>query len=423
MTGSIPAEFGFAFAALPFSLLFTRIMITLAQKRQWVARPKADRWHQKPTALYGGVAMAFAFFLGCIPLLFTNSLWKQFDVVGLLLGCLTIFLVGLKDDVKALNPLVKLLGQVMSVTPFLVGLLLAHSSLTLILSLPVLFIWMVILTNSFNLLDNMDGLSAGTSAIIGSVLAVFAALHGLWNFSMLSVLIALSAVGFLWFNFRPKEGAKIFMGDCGSMLLGYTLSGLSVLSVLALPLKFNTTFLFPLLLMALPIFDTTLVIICRKKEGRAISQGGKDHASHRLVYAGKSEKQAVGWLYLLSFVAGGAGILSEIIGNIWLGMVFGVIAFFGLIRLGNYLDNQTYVKAGLSVLRTILDEPYLSTDPNHQGLLLHSVYHQPNGWDHVPQGRKVACGESCMWGDYHLREAALLVERMAKGKPYLKFWP
>lgn len=95
----------------------------------------------------------------------------------------------------------------------------------------------------------------------------------------------------------------------------------------------------------------------------------------------------------------------------------------GLIRLGNYLDNQTYVKAGLSVLRTILDEPYLSTDPNHQGLLLHSVYHQPNGWDHVPQGRKVACGESCMWGDYHLREAALLVERMAKGKPYLKFWP
>jgi hypothetical protein len=94
----------------------------------------------------------------------------------------------------------------------------------------------------------------------------------------------------------------------------------------------------------------------------------------------------------------------------------------GLIRLGNYLDNQTYVKAGLSVLRTLLAEPYLSTDPKHQGLLLHSVYHRPNGWDHVPAGQKVPCGESCMWGDYHLRELALLVERMAKGKEYLKFW-
>jgi unsaturated chondroitin disaccharide hydrolase len=94
----------------------------------------------------------------------------------------------------------------------------------------------------------------------------------------------------------------------------------------------------------------------------------------------------------------------------------------GLIRLGNYLKDATYVQAGLSVLKTLLEEPYLSLDPNHQGLLLHSVYHRPNGWDHIPAGRKVPCGESCQWGDYHLRELALLVERMAKGKPYLQFW-
>jgi len=98
------------------------------------------------------------------------------------------------------------------------------------------------------------------------------------------------------------------------------------------------------------------------------------------------------------------------------------IAAQGLIRLGAYLKDEKYAKAGLQVLKTILGEPYLSTDPKHQGLLLHSVYHRPNGWDHIPPGQKVPCGESCMWGDYHLREVALLVQRMAQGKPYLTFW-
>ncbi len=98
------------------------------------------------------------------------------------------------------------------------------------------------------------------------------------------------------------------------------------------------------------------------------------------------------------------------------------IAAQGLIRLGRYLKNDTYLSAGLTVLKTLLAEPYLSTDANHQGLLLHSVYHRPNGWDHIPAGQKVPCGESCMWGDYHLRELALLVQRIAKNEPYLTFW-
>ena len=98
------------------------------------------------------------------------------------------------------------------------------------------------------------------------------------------------------------------------------------------------------------------------------------------------------------------------------------IAAQGLIRLGAYLKNDTYIRAGLTILQTLLSEPYLSMAPTHQGLLLHAVYHRPNNWDHIPAGRKVPCGESCMWGDYHLRELALLVERMAKGKPYLTFW-
>ncbi len=98
------------------------------------------------------------------------------------------------------------------------------------------------------------------------------------------------------------------------------------------------------------------------------------------------------------------------------------IAAQGLIRLGRYLNDEKYMQAGLTVLKTLLSEPYLSTDKNHQGLLLHSVYHRPNGWDYIPKSRKVPCGESSMWGDYHAREAALLVQRIAKNEPYLKFF-
>jgi hypothetical protein len=98
------------------------------------------------------------------------------------------------------------------------------------------------------------------------------------------------------------------------------------------------------------------------------------------------------------------------------------IAAQGLLRLGRHAKNPRYWQAGLTVLATLFDEPYLAVDSRHQGLLLHSVYHRPNGWDHVPAGRSVPCGEAGMWGDYHLREAALYVQRIAANQPYLTFW-
>jgi len=101
------------------------------------------------------------------------------------------------------------------------------------------------------------------------------------------------------------------------------------------------------------------------------------------------------------------------------------IAAQGLLRLGHVLGadaGSRYTQAGLRVLATLLDDPYLSTDPAHEGLLLHAVYHHPNGWDHVPSGARTPRGESCQWGDYHLREAALYVQRLANGGPYLTFF-
>ena len=94
----------------------------------------------------------------------------------------------------------------------------------------------------------------------------------------------------------------------------------------------------------------------------------------------------------------------------------------GLLRLGRYLKNDRYSQAGLTVARTLFDEPYLSSNPNHQGLILHAVYHRPNGWDTVQPGRKVPSGEACMWGDYHALELAVYLQRVIENKPYYKFW-
>ncbi|GAB4182852.1 MAG: glycoside hydrolase family 88 protein [Terrimicrobiaceae bacterium] len=101
------------------------------------------------------------------------------------------------------------------------------------------------------------------------------------------------------------------------------------------------------------------------------------------------------------------------------------IAAQGLLRLGRYLgqegDGRKYWQAGLTMARTVLSEPYLSADPDHQGLILHSIYHRPNGWDFIPEGSRIPCGESSMWGDYHARELALFVQRLAEGRDYTFF--
>jgi hypothetical protein len=101
------------------------------------------------------------------------------------------------------------------------------------------------------------------------------------------------------------------------------------------------------------------------------------------------------------------------------------IAAQGLLRLGRIIGGETgvrYYQAGLTTARTVLSGPYLSKDPAHEGLILHSIYHRPNGWDHIPSGSKIPRGESSMWGDYHARELALLIQRLGQGRTYLKFY-
>jgi UDP-GlcNAc:undecaprenyl-phosphate GlcNAc-1-phosphate transferase len=324
---------------LASSLALTQGMIYLGHRRGWVDKPKADRWSQTPTALYGGVAIVGAFVIGSILLLLRSDHAMRYDLYGLFAGGVILFAAGVRDDARPLNPLVKLVCQMLAIMPFLVGAGLAFTSTTFVLSIPLVMFWMLALTNSFNLLDNMDGLSAGTAAIAGGAIAGYAFLNHAPLTGALSALIAASCLGFLVFNFRARGPARIFMGDCGSMFLGYMLSGLAVIAfcpTAPLPLMHRCAqCALPLLIMELPIFDTTLVIIIRKRENRAISQGGKDHSSHRLVYTGRTDKQAVLLLYILSLAGGGTALLLSranlpLLDFAVIALAAGLLAMFGV---------------------------------------------------------------------------------------------
>ena len=327
--------------ALLCSTALTQAVILLARKFNLVAIPKADRWHETPTALYGGIAIVLTFVIVSAVVIARFAPPHSYEILGLFVGGIFLFALGVRDDAVPLNPLVKLLGQVMAVTPFLIGIGLAHTSPLYVFALPVVLLWMVALTNAFNLLDNMNGLSAGTAAAVSGVLALYAFQHGDPLIGLFSALLAASCLGFLYFNCRFATPAHIFMGDCGSMFLGYMLAGLTVLGVVRPQSAPLTSLTLPFLFMTLPIFDTLLVIVRRKREGRAISQGGKDHSSHRLVYSGLSPKQAVFALYSISLVCGGIGILCELLHRPILlpFLVVGVAA--GLWYFGSYLSRFT----------------------------------------------------------------------------------
>ena len=292
---------GYFAAALLGSLALTPLVRRFSLSTGWVARPREDRWHTRQTALLGGIAI-YAAFLG--PALYCYVQAPAEQLLGLLLGSTAIFAVGLIDDLHRLSPRVKLAGQIASAL-LLISFGFEPGGLSPLLGVPLIVLWVVAITNSLNLLDNMDGLSAGVSAICAVALCLYGLTMNLPVVAALSCALAGAALGFLAYNFNP---ASIFMGDCGSLFLGFNLAAMSVLigqHYQRLPF----TLAVPVLVLAAPIFDTSLVSVVRKLNRRPISQGGRDHASHRLVFLGLSERRAVLYLYAIAAVFGALALL------------------------------------------------------------------------------------------------------------------
>ncbi len=303
---------------------------SFAVRNDFFASPNSDRLHKRTTAMLGGVAIFIA--TAAVYFLLVPTTKESLVVFG---GSAFLFCVGLVDDIFNIRPYQKLIGQLIGAgTLVLFGLKLPLTGFEII-DIWLTVFWVIGITNAINLLDNMDGLAAGISAIAAFSLALNFAASGLTNELLLTSALIGALVGFLVFNFSP---ASIFMGDCGSMFVGFLLSGTVLLNQVGGRSRGILAILaVPVLILFVPIFDTTFVTVLRKLWGRKASQGGRDHTSHRLVALGLSERTAVLMLYGFAVAAGVLALLVSQIGPV---KSFGLIGFFivVLVILGVYLS-------------------------------------------------------------------------------------
>jgi len=288
------------------ALALTPLVRALARRWGFVAKPKIDRWHKNPTAMMGGVGIWLAVvgtYLVLVP--HTKQGWV---VVG---GASFLFFVGLIDDWLHVKPYQKLIGQVIGAAIVVnYGLVLPWTR-SLPINMLITIFWLIGITNAINLLDNMDGLATGIAAIASCFLTFNFLTANQMTEAMMMAVFAAALLGFLIYNSNP---ASIFMGDSGSMFIGFFLAGAALVNVTGgRSRSFVPVLAVPILVLFIPIFDTTFVTILRKLSGRAASQGGRDHTSHRLVALGMSERRAVWMLYGL---AGLSGFLAIVVSRV-----------------------------------------------------------------------------------------------------------
>ena len=315
--------------SLALAAVLTPVVRRLARRWGFVAKPKTDRWHKRPTAMMGGVAIWLAVittYLTLVP--HTSAGWVVAGAASFL------FLVGLIDDWLHIKPYQKLIGQVIGAAIVVnYGLVLPWTR-SLPANMVITIFWLIGITNAINLLDNMDGLATGIAAIASGFLTLNFIAAGQTTEALMLGAFAAALIGFLIYNSNP---ASIFMGDGGSMFIGFFLASSSLINLAGGRSRaFVPVLAVPILVLFIPIFDTTFVTILRKLSGRAASQGGRDHTSHRLVALGLSEKRAVLMLYGLAALS---GLLAVTVRELKPDVSIALLAIFtlGLTLLGVYL--------------------------------------------------------------------------------------
>src|SRR5262245_28865059 len=331
-------------ATAAISLIFTFLVRYGAHRLGIVAAPRRDRWHREPTALMGGIAIYLAFVIGCF--IFAPDLSRAYPI---LIAATLLFGVGIVDDIRQLKPYVKLVMQVVAASIVVFSGLRLPGMIWTSWEPGVNFLtifWLVAITNAINLLDNMDGLAGGISLIACAFLAITFLVNGQTAEAALPLILAGAVAGFIRFNFNP---ASIFMGDCGSMFLGFALSGIALLSDFGRARKLGAGVATLRLFFTNRIFDRSVGAVVSYLYGRALSQGGRDHTSHRLVALGMSESRATMLLYLFAALSGALalavrqmaiwGALALIVGFalsvLFIGLYVGKVGFYEQGRISN----------------------------------------------------------------------------------------
>ena len=289
-----------AASALVLAISGTPVMRLVALRFGVVDQPAARKIHANPVPLLGGAAIYIAF----IVVLFVLGDRRYIhEVVGIFIGATLVSLMGVVDDRWGLGSYFKLGGQLVA------ACILIYSGVQVSifggwLDILVTIAWVVGITNAMNLLDNMDGLSGGIAMIAAVFFTLLAALSNQYMVGALAAALAGACAGFLVYNWNP---AHIFMGDTGSLFLGFLLAAVGI--KLRFPSNSDTiTWMIPVLVLALPVFDTTLVFISRLRRGKnPLTTPGKDHISHRLAFLTGSRREAVLICYL---IAGAVGVAS-----------------------------------------------------------------------------------------------------------------
>jgi UDP-GlcNAc:undecaprenyl-phosphate/decaprenyl-phosphate GlcNAc-1-phosphate transferase len=329
-----------AVAATSVAALTLLVLLRAGVGGRLVADPSGERWHASSTPVFGGVGIFLGLVAGIAAAVLVGATDASSELLGIVAGCAILFVAGFVDDVYTLKPVAKLAAQFAAA-----GVVLA-SGLTVeivgndVLATLVGLVWLVGITNAFNLLDNMDGLAASLATVSCAVFAV-AALDQDAGELPLVVALALggACLGFLPFNLRPGRSARVFMGDSGSQVIGFGLASLALASSWTTAGATLTSIVLPLLVLAIPILDTTLVTIRRTLERRPVTQGGTDHSSHRLVYYGLTEQQAVAALTLLAALLGATALAYNVLANARVTAVGVLISFVVLVQFASFLGD------------------------------------------------------------------------------------
>ena len=329
-------DFIMAFIALILSLLLVPGVAKLAIRIGAVDKPNARKVHTKIMPRMGGLAIYVSFF---VVLFLSQSMTQQ--LLGLFLGGTVLVIVGIIDDMKDIPAKVKLCGQIVAAcivvafgvrVDFMTNIFHGDTFFLSVFSIAVTIIWIVSIINAVNLIDGLDGLAAGISIIAATTMAIVGYASGQTAMASMAMILIGATLGFLRYNFHP---AKIFMGDTGSMFLGYNLA---VFAVLGVAKSFTLLSLVtPILVLAIPILDTLFAIIRRKMNHKPIFKPDKHHLHHCLLNYGFSHRDTVLIIYAVSAILALCGLIMTYLNStqgICLLAVISVVIIYGAVKIG-----------------------------------------------------------------------------------------
>jgi UDP-GlcNAc:undecaprenyl-phosphate/decaprenyl-phosphate GlcNAc-1-phosphate transferase len=315
------------------AMIIVLVAVPLVKKGafRWgfIDMPDERKVHTRPLPRLGGLAI----YLGCISALLVFDRFYLSQLVSIMVGATVVSFLGVWDDYRGLKPIIKLGGQVLAAIILVLSDIQVSFLPNHVLNIFLTVLWIVTITNAFNLLDNMDGLSGGIATVVCAFYFLLAVMTRQYLVASMAAMLLGASLGFLFYNFNP---ASIFMGDSGSLFIGF------ILATLGIKLRFPSnvpfvTWMIPVVVMGLPLFDTTLVIVSRLRRGKnPFTTPGKDHVSHRLVAMGSTHREAVLTLYL---VCCGLGVVAMFLINAsvaegyLVGSALAAIALYALWRL------------------------------------------------------------------------------------------